>query len=261
MLRVTTIQTDLFWEDKKANLEKFDNLLANDLQTDIVILPEMFTTGFSMNPEPFAEPMNGETMIWLHQKARQLNAAITGSFIATEIVNGKNVFFNRLVFMQPDGNFSYYDKKHLFSLAGEHQFYTAGSERVLIDWRGWRICPLICYDLRFPVWSRNRVQSPYDLLIYVANWPQRRVKAWESLLIARAIENQCFTIGVNRIGNDGNGLPHSGSTSVIDFSGERLYFLSGTEGVETITLSKENLRNFRKNLPFLADQDNFEFKN
>lgn len=260
VLRITTVQIDLFWENKRANLEKIDNLLVNDLATDIVILPEMFTTGFSMNPAPFAEQMDGETMNWLAQKARKLNAAIMGSFIVSENVGEKNIFFNRLICMLPNGKFEYYDKKHLFSLAGEHQFYTAGSKRVLINWRGWNICPLICYDLRFPVWSRNDKNSPYDVLIYVANWPQRRVKAWESLLVARAIENQCFTVGVNRVGNDGNGLPHSGSTSIVDFSGERLYFLSGTEGVATNILSKKDLMNFRKNLPFLEDQDIFEFK-
>ena len=252
-MKVTTVQTNLFWEDKKANLKMFDNLLNFDYQTDIVILPEMFTTGFSMNPQQLAETMQGETMIWLHQKAQQFDAAFVGSFIAEE--NG--LFFNRLVFMRPDGTFEQYDKRHLFALANENQFYTAGATRTTIDWRGWRICPLICYDLRFPVWSRNYTSSPYDLLLYVANWPQRRVKAWESLLVARAIENQCFVIGVNRVGDDGNNIPHTGSTSVIDFSGEILYNLKSTEGVETTLLSKENLETFRKNLPFLADQDNF----
>ena len=258
MLRITTVQTDLIWQNKAANLEKFDNLLRGLLygETDVIVLPEMFTTGFSMSPETFAEPMDGATMDFLKSKSSELNAAITGSFICVE----NNKYYNRLVWMQPDGQFWTYDKRHLFSLADEQKHYSAGQKQLQIEWRGWTIRPMVCYDLRFPVWSRNVPPNYYDLAIYVANWPERRRFPWQSLLTARAIENQAYIIGVNRIGADGNGVSHSGDTMVVNFAGETLQHRAYTEGVETTTLSKTDLMDFRKKFTFLADQDDFEVK-
>ena len=260
-LKITTVQTDLIWENKAANFNKINILLKNIGETDLVILPEMFTTGFSMKPELFAENLFGETFNWMRQKAVELNAAITGSFICLE--NGH--YYNRLLWVQPDGNYFKYDKRHRFTLAGEHKHYTEGVSRLTILWREWRICPLICYDLRFPVWSRNWSNSPfddthtdyYDLLIYVANWPQRRSHAWKSLLTARAIENQAYVVGVNRIGEDGNGIQHSGDTSIVDYAGELLLQKSHTEGVNTTILSPLKFKEFRDKFGFLNDADDF----
>jgi omega-amidase len=220
MLRITTVQADLIWQDKAANLQKFETLLRGSLrgETDVIVLPEMFTTGFSMTPETLAEPMTGATMAFLRGKSHALDAAITGSFICEE--NGK--YYNRLIWMQPDGQFWMYDKRHLFSLANEQNHYAAGNALCQIEWRGWTIRPLICYDLRFPAWSRNVAPNHYDILIYVANWPERRRQPWQSLLVARAIENQAFVVGVNRVGLDGNGVSHSGDSMIVDFSGEKL---------------------------------------
>jgi omega-amidase len=258
MLRITTVQADLVWQNKAANLQKFDNLLRGSLrgQTDVIVLPEMFTTGFSMSPKTLAEPMTGETVAFLREKSRELDAAITGSFICEE--NGN--YYNRLVWMQPDGQLWTYNKRHLFSLANEQDYYTAGNEILQIEWRGWTIRPMICYDLRFPVWSRNNPPNFYDIAIYVANWPERRRHPWQSLLTARAIENQAFVVGVNRVGADGNGVSHSGDSTIVDFSGERLFQRSYTEGVETTALLKSDLENFRKKFTFLADQDVFVIK-
>lgn len=258
MLRITTVQADLIWQNKAANLKKFDKILRGPLrgETDVIVLPEMFTTGFSMSPETLAEPMSGATVALLKEKSRALDAAITGSFICAE--NGK--FYNRLVWMQPDGQFWTYDKRHLFSLAAEQNHYTAGSKRLQIEWRGWRICPMICYDLRFPAWSRNQSPDFYDVLIYVANWPERRRHPWQALLTARAIENQAFVVGVNRVGADGNGVAHSGDTKIVDFAGENLFQRTHTEGVETTVLSKSDLMDFRKKFTFLNDQDDFSFQ-
>jgi omega-amidase len=255
MLRITTVQADLIWEDKAANLQKFDKLLRGSLrgETDVIVLPEMFTTGFSMTPETLAEPMTGATMAFLRRKSHALDAAITGSFICEE--NGK--YYNRLIWMQPDGQFWTYDKRHLFSLANEQNHYAAGDKLLQIEWRGWTIRPMICYDLRFPAWSRNVAPNHYDILIYVANWPERRRQPWQSLLVARAIENQAFVVGVNRVGLDGNGVLHSGDSMVVDFSGEKLFQRSHTEGVETTSLSKADLTRFREKFTFLADQDAF----
>jgi omega-amidase len=258
MLRITTIQADLIWQNKAANLQKFVKILRGPLrgETDVIVLPEMFTTGFSMSPETLSEPMTGETMAFLKAKSKELDAAITGSFICAE---GGN-YYNRLVWMQPDGQFWTYDKRHLFSLANEQNHYTAGHHRLQIEWRGWTICPMICYDLRFPVWSRNVAPDFYDVLIYVANWPERRRQPWQALLTARAIENQAFVVGVNRVGVDGNGISHSGDTTIVDFSGDTLFSRAHTEGSDTTTLSKPDLMNFRKKFTFLADQDHFAVK-
>ena len=214
-LRITTIQSILHWKNIEANLtmfgEKLDGLTG---QTDLVILPEMFTTGFSMEPADVAEKMDGRSMLWMREKAKEINAVVTGSLILEEHGN----FYNRVIWMRSDGTYEQYDKRHLFSLAGEHEIFTAGNKRLVTEWKGWKVCPLVCYDLRFPAWSRN--SEDYDLLIYMANWPEKRSHHWHSLLMARAIENQCFTIGVNRIGSDEMGLSYLGGTSVIDYSGQ-----------------------------------------
>jgi len=255
-LRITTIQTQLQWENPVANRHTFDSKLESlEGQTDVVILPEMFTTGFSMNAAQLAEDMSGNTMQWLAQHASQLDAVVTGSLIIRE--EGKH--YNRLIWMRPDGSFDTYNKRHLFTMAKEHLTYTAGTKRLITGWRGWRVCPLVCYDLRFPVWSRNA--DEYDVLIYTANWPSMRAYAWRTLLHARAIENQAYTIGVNIVGKDGNDFPYSGNTMIIEPSGaDILYHKADVEDVHTTTLSYEHLQKVRHKLPFLADRDKFEIR-
>lgn len=248
-LRITLVQSDLHWENKAANLAAFAQKLATIPETDLIILPEMFTTGFSMNPAAYAETMQGDTVQWLLTQAQQCRAAIVGSAIIEE--NGK--FYNRLLWVNPDGQMGWYDKRHLFSMGGEDFHYTRGSQKIMFDFKGWRICPMVCYDLRFPVWSRNK--EDYDLAIYVANWPERRRYHWQSLLIARAIENQAFVVGVNRVGTDANEIYHSGYSSVIDPAGDVLYQHADTEDIKTVTLSKAHLLDIRQRLPFLKDRD------
>jgi len=254
-LRISLIQSRLHWENKSANLNHFEGLL-HPLQgrTDLVVLPEMFTTGFSMQPEQLAEPLDGATLEWMRKQAARLDGVLTGSYIAKE--NGQ--YYNRLLWVHPDGAYQYYDKRHLFALGKEHRHYSAGSRRVIMEVKGWKVLPLICYDLRFPVWSRN--VEEYDLLLYVANWPEVRRQAWKTLLAGRAIENQVYTIGLNRVGEDGNGVPHSGDSSVFDFAGTSLLQASSVEGVFTVSLAAEAQQQFRKKLPFLKDQDNFTFE-
>lgn len=262
-LRLTLVQSALSWENPVANRAMFSEKL-NALRgvTDLVVLPEMFTTGFSMNAAALAEPMDGQTVEWMAGTAKALDAAVTGSFICTD--SGR--YYNRLVFMRPDGQFDLYDKKHLFSLAGEQTYFSPGRKRLTLEWRGWRICPLICYDLRFPVWSRNSpgsyaggLEPLFDLLLYVANWPDRRAHHWRSLLVARAIENQSFVAGINIVGKDGNGLEYSGDSAVIDYSGQAIVQKNGEEGLLTAELSLENLRQYRLQLPFLQDADAFQW--
>ena len=269
-LRITTVQADLVWENKIENLVHFDDLLRGLKrgETDVIVLPEMFTTGFSMNPSAFAETMKEATIFWLKKKAWELDTAITGSFICSE--NGH--YYNRLVWMQSDGTYSVYDKRHRFTLAGENAYYTEGVERLVVEWRGWRICPLICYDLRFPVWARNKKQGAtgneqkgtgqvdYDVLIYVANWPVARSHHWRILSEARAIENQAIVVAVNRVGTDANGYEYRGDTSVIDHAGDILLRRAFTEGVDTTILSKDKLNKYRNKFGFLSDQDAFEIK-
>lgn len=254
-LKITIIQTPLHWENKEKNLEMFSKKLASITEaTDVIVLPEMFSTGFSMKPEKFAEPMNGPTMDWITTKAKEKNCVITGSFIAEE--NGK--YFNRMVWMKPDGTFSIYDKRHLFRMGDEHNHYSFGKNKLVVELKGWKICPLVCYDLRFPVWSRN-VKSEYDVLIYAANWPERRNHHWKTLLLARAIENQSYVIGVNRIGDDGNAISHSGDSAVIDPRG---LIISKTkaneESIETVTLNYSELAEYRKAFPAALDADGFK---
>ena len=248
-LRITTVQTPLLWEDISANLEALDEKLRTLADTDVIILPETFTTGFSMTAHDIAEPMDGQAMQWLRQQAAQHDAVITGSFIAKD--NGS--CFNRLVWMRPDGTYEIYDKHHLFTLAGEDKAYTAGNKKLVTEWKGWKICPMVCYDLRFPAWSRNL--EDYDFLFYVANWPKPRAHHWKTLLIARAIENQCYVAGVNRVGEDQNGLQYSGDSCVVDYSGNQYFQISDEEGIVTTELDYDELHAFRQKLNFLADRD------
>jgi len=256
-MRLSIIQTTLHWENPDANRVMLTNTLAPLAgQTDLIVLPEMYTTGFSMNAAALAEDMDGPTIHWMREQAAASGAAIAGSFIC----RAGERYFNRLVFMRPDGSFQHYDKRHLFGLAGEHKTYSPGTERLLVEWMGWRVCPLICYDLRFPVWSRQRRAEPYDLLLYVANWPSRRGHHWRSLLPARAIENQCYVAGINIFGADGNGNEYQGDSGVWDFSGQCLCQISGQAGVFTTTLRLEDMQAYRRQLPFLDDADWFELK-
>lgn len=260
-LHITTLQADLVWENKEANLHYFEDQIINHVgPTELIALPEMFTTGFTMRPASFAETMEGETMGWMREVARKKKAILTGSFIALE--GGK--YCNRLVWMQPDGQFGYYDKRHLFSLAGEDKHYTAGNKKLIVSVKGWKINLQICYDLRFPVWARQAppaeratVVPRHDLLLYVANWPQKRSHAWKTLLTARAIENQCFVIGLNRVGNDGNGIYHSGDSMVIDPLGQVLYHAPEHVDNHGILLEKKMLEEIRSQFSFLDDADSF----
>jgi predicted amidohydrolase len=246
-MRITTIQYDIVWEDKETNLKNLTSKI-NTIQSDVIVLPEMFTTGFTMTPKPLAESMTDKTIQWMKEIALTKDLAICGSIIIRE----EDKYFNRFIWVNPDGTIYHYDKRHLF--LNEDQNYTPGNKKLIIEYRGWKICPLICYDLRFPVWSRN--SEDYDILIYVANWPDKRKLAWRSLLVARAIENQCYVIGVNRVGEGGR-LFYSGGTSVINALGEVQYTNSHIEEVFTATLSKYDLDKIRTQLPFLEDKDNF----
>lgn len=252
-LKITTIQSPLSWEKPEANRNYFEEKINRVVQeSDLIILPEMFTTGFSMDAERLAEPMDGESVSWLKRMAQKASKTICGSLI---IEDGGN-YYNRLIWMRPDGSFETYDKRHLFRMADEHHYYTGGKERLIIELKGWRICPMICYDLRFPVWSRNN--NEYDLLIYVANWPEVRQNAWSSLLIARAIENLSYVVGVNRIGEDGKQISYSGDTAIIDFKGNKISTTKAfEEKVETTELSMNELHDFREKFPAFMDADRF----
>jgi len=248
-LNATLIQTPLIWENSQGNLAHFEKLLIKHQATsDIFILPEMFSTGFSMNPEGLAESMTGATVNWMKTMSSKCGASICGSVI----IESGGKFYNRFIWVNPTGELFKYDKKHLFSMAGEDEKYAAGGERIIIHYKGFSICPLVCYDLRFPVWSRNNVG--YDLLLYVANWPERRSAHWRSLLLARAIENQCYVIGVNRTGVDGNGFSYRGDSSVIDPAGNILFTTTDEVAVHTENISSSKIHEIRKKLPFLKDQ-------
>lgn len=259
-LKITIIQTSLHWENKEDNLAMFSEKIAAIVgQTDLIVLPEMFSTGFSMLPEKFSEKMNGKTVAWMTAKAKEKKCAITGSFICED--DGQ--YYNRLVWMHPDGSCQTYDKRHLFRMANEDDFYNGGEEKITVDLKGWKVCPLVCYDLRFPVWSRNELSKKsgkpvYDVLIYIANWPERRAHAWKTLLMARAIENQCYVVGVNRVGVDGNDINHSGDSAVINALGEQLSTTEALkEAVETVTISYPDLEKVRSSFPVLLDADDF----
>lgn len=248
----------MFWEDKGANLDMLtQKIKAIEVPTEIIVLPEMFNTGFSMQPEKFAETMEGPTIDWMRRMSAEKRSIITGSMI---IVEGGN-YYNRLIWMLPNGQLGYYNKRHLFAFAGEDQFYTAGNKRLIASVKGWKINLQICYDLRFPVWARQQmneaVDKEYDVLLYVANWPERRNHAWKTLLTARAIENQAFTIGVNRVGRDGNNISHSGDSMVVGPLGEVLYHCADDEDICHIVLQKEEIDNSRAHFPFWKDADFF----
>ncbi|MFT5892335.1 MAG: omega-amidase [Dokdonia sp.] len=251
-LHIAIIQTHLVWENAVANRTNLDTLLhqVSD-EVQLVILPEMFTTGFSMNPVTLAESMEGPTVMWLKNWAQQKKIAICGSIIISE----NNNYYNRFLFVKPNGDITYYDKRHRFMMAGEGELYTAGEDSVLIEYQGWKLFPQICYDLRFPVFARNTVD--YDAVIYVANWPKPRVGAWDALLKARAIENMSYVIGVNRIGLDGNGLEYVGHSGVYNVLGDEVAFAKAEEKIITSILSKDHIITTRQKLPFLEDRDLF----
>ena len=251
-LNITLIQTSLFWENVEKNLSHFDKLISEISNTDIILLPEMFNTAFYPKSNHLAETMEGETVSWMKEIAKNKKSAIAGTLMVKE--NEK--VFNRLVWISKNGTIHTYDKHHLFSLIKEERYITKGEERLIIEEQGWKICPLICYDLRFPVFSRNDVD--YDLLIYLANWPIKRIDSWDTLLKARSIENQCYTIGVNRVGEDGNGIPFNGHSKIFDAFGKEL--LSATENKEEILqieISLDDLKLKRIQMNFLQDRDDF----
>lgn len=253
-LKVCLVQTDLFWEDQTKNLNKFNQILGSiDHPYDIIILPEMFTTGFSMNAPQLAERENGNSLKWLKEQSKSLKTMI----LASLMIQDGNYYYNRLFVVLPDGSYFSYDKRHLFRIGGESEVYTPGKNRLIIDYLGWRISPFICYDLRFPVWSRNK--NDYDLYINVANWPGSRREIWMGLLKARAIENQVYVLGVNRVGDDYHGTAHTGDSMILDPKGQ-VISQAGINKEEIISaeISLSELQNFRKIFPAYLDADGFE---
>ena len=253
-MRITLIQTNIIWENREENLKNFSSLLSGLCnKTDLVILPETFTTGFSMNSETLAEDFPDTTFDWMKEEARKGDFGICGSYI----VRAEGNCYNRLLFFKPDGEHIFYDKRHLFGIGGEDKVFTSGKERVVVHFQGVRICLQVCYDLRFPVWSRNK--NDYDFLIYVANWPERRHEVWTTLLKARAIENQCYVAGVNRIGTDGEGLSYIGDSMVVNPLGRVITSVnSHTEDIYTVEISLEELNDFRQKFPVWKDADEFK---
>jgi omega-amidase len=252
-LNITLVQSDILWEDKAANLAHYEKLISEIKEKkEVVVLPEMFSTGFSMSPERLAEPMTGHSVQWMRDIAAKNRCILTGSLIIEE--GGK--YYNRLLWVQPNGNIGYYDKRHLFAYAHEDGHYTPGNKRLIVQVKGWRICVLVCYDLRFPVWARNQNEE-YDVLLYVANWPERRSLAWKTLLQARAIENMSYVVGINRVGTDGKDIYYSGDSSVFGPLGETVWQQNGSAAVHTVTLEKQTLTTARENFPFLRDADKF----
>lgn len=252
-LNLCLIQTQLHWQDRTANLHHFESLIRHVHSADLIILPEMFTTGFSMEPEQLWDDPEGSTLEWMREMAGVSGAAITGSCI----IKDQGHYYNRLYFVKPDGSFQTYDKRHLFTLAGEEKVYSPGRVRLVVEYKGWRILPLICYDLRFPVWCRNTVDA--DLMIFVANWPERRSMPWRSLLQARAIENMCYVAGLNRVGDDGNGVFHSGDSMVLDELGQhKLMLTPGEHDVQSVSINREKMLESRDRFSFLRDRDSFQ---
>ncbi|MEP6804091.1 MAG: nitrilase family protein [Flavobacterium sp.] len=254
-MKIALIQSDLYWEDVSKNRKSFESKINEiDSEVNLVVLPEMFSTGFTMNAPQVAETMQGETVSWMQSLAKQKNFAITGSLIIVE----NEQYYNRMFFVFPSGGIQYYNKRHLFSLAGEDKFYTSGDKKVIVDYLGWKICLQVCYDLRFPVFARN-VEN-YDLLLYVANWPKVRTNAWDALLKARAIENLSYVVGVNRIGFDANNFEHIGHSQAVDFLGNYILEPQETEATFIVDLDKDVMLETRKKLDFLSDKDTFEIK-
>jgi omega-amidase len=263
VLPVTLVQTHLYWEDPEKNRKMITEKIIQHTQPgQVVVLPEMFTGGFTMQADVVAETMEGETVSWMKQLSKERKIILCGSMVIEEKdqdpTGNTPLYFNRLLWVLPNGEIGIYNKRHLFGYAGEDQVYTAGNNRLIASVKGWKINLQICYDLRFPVWARQDNEHPeYDVLVYVANWPARRAHAWRSLLIARAIENQCYVIGVNRVGKDGNGIDYSGNSMVIDPLGEVLKEISDIEEIYTIELSYTHLQDIRTRFPFLKDRDQF----
>lgn len=263
-LTITLMQSDLVWQDIDANLENFSGKINNlEKDTDLIILPEMFNTGFSMESQKLAEKAGGKTMQWMKDTASKADAVILGSLITED----ENRFYNRMIWMRPDGSYEEYDKRHLFRMAEEHHHYSAGNKRIIVELKGWKVCPLVCYDLRFPVWSRNcdfsenKKEPAFDLLIYNANWPEARSDAWSKLLLARAIENQVYVAGVNRVGEDGKGISYSGNSVMVDPKGvEMEKSPAGKEDIITIELSYAELQRFREKFPVALDADDFKME-
>ncbi len=254
-LQLSLVQFDIHWEQATRNLEKIEGMLAgDDFQPDVILLPEMFTTGFTMNAKAMAEGMDGTTVSWMQEMASRYRAAVAGSLI----IKDGETFHNRFIWMEPDGLKGTYDKRHLFTLAGEDRVYTPGSDHLILSYKGWNFTTFICYDLRFPVWSRRNREV--DVMIYVASWPDRRTKAWQQLLIARAIENQAYVVGLNRVGWDGNQLHHDGASGVIDGLGRTILDAKDKEGVFHATLDRVSHEITRRDLPFLDDADSFSIK-
>lgn len=252
-MKIAIIQAPLFWENAKENRSYFEGKINSISEnTDLIVLPEMFTTGFTMRPELVAETMQGETVIWLRELAKVKNCAITGSVVIKE----NNNFYNRMLFVFPSGEIQFYDKKHLFTLAGEDKVYTSGTEKVIVNYLDWKICLQVCYDLRFPAFSRN--SEDYDLIIYVASWPKIRTNAWDALLKARAIENMSYVIGVNRIGEDDNGYQYIGHSQIVDCLGEYVVEPTESENIFMAELDKQKMISTRQKLGFLDDRDHFE---
>ncbi len=253
-LKITTFQAYLFWENIEKNLQNLGLRLSSIREkTDLIVLPEMFNTGFSMNAKELAEPMEGRTMQWMNDQARKFDSVVTGSLIIKERGN----YYNRLIWMRQNGTYEKYDKRHLFGMGHEDDTYTPGKTKLFVELNGWKICPMICYDLRFPIWLRNK-NPEYDMLLIVANWPERRSLHWRTLIPARAIENQVYVVAVNRVGHDGNEIYHSGDSMCIDPNGNVVYYKPNDEDLYTFSISKEELEKSREAFPFLKDADNFK---
>lgn len=252
-LKIALIQSDLVWENPELNRKNFSEKIKGiSERVDVIALPEMFTTGFTMNAHKVAETMQGETVQWMQYLASKNNSAILGSIIILE----ENKYYNRLLFVEPKGKITIYNKRHTFTLVGEDKVFAAGNQKVIIEYKGWKICPLICYDLRFPVWARNT--KDYDVLLYVANWPKPRISAWNALLKARAIENMSYCVGVNRVGIDGVNSEYSGHSAVYDVLGNVITtFKPNKEQIEVVTLEKKHIMAYRNKLKFLNDRDAF----
>lgn len=259
-LTITLFQTDLIWESKQLNLNHFTEQMSTVAQSDLMVLPEMFSTGFSMQSEQLAESMDDKTVQWMLARSAELDSIVCGSLIIKDSGN----FYNRFIWAQPDGNVQFYDKRHLFRMSEEHQNYSPGHQKIILDINGFKICPQVCYDLRFPVFSRNmqridgELSAAYDLLLYVANWPAARFTHWRALLQARAIENQAYVIGVNRVGTDGNDIAYRGDSCVIDHQGEFVEDMGNEAGILSVTLDKLPLEVYRAKFPAWKDADQYQ---
>jgi len=254
-LNISGIQYDIVWENKSANIKNIERLLKDvPSKTNIVLLPEMFTTGFSMNTKELGETMKGETVNWMKNIAKTRNFVVGGSIIIKE----NNLYKNRFLWIEPDGNIQFYDKRHSFGLGDEDQFFSIGKERVIFKYKDWKIFPIICYDLRFPEWIKNNLD--YDIILNVANWPSVRESHWSNFLISRAVENQSYIFGLNRIGTDAKNRHYSGDSTIIDYNGEIMTKMGEIEGILSASFSKEKLKEYRGLYPFLKDQDSFKLK-